>query len=49
MSDPANPRHLATIDVPDGWHSHKVRVANGLMVINQEKFGQGNDDFGAGF
>ena len=27
---------LATFDMQPGTHSHKVRVANGLMVINQE-------------
>jgi hypothetical protein len=40
VSDPKAPRHLATIDVPDGWHSHKVRVANGIMVVNHEKMGK---------
>jgi hypothetical protein len=49
VADPKNPRVIHHIPIPEGWHSHKVRVANGLMVINQEKFGQGNEDFGAGF
>ena len=40
VSDPAKPKHLATIDVPDGWHSHKVRVSNGVMVVNHERFGK---------
>ncbi|WP_111356852.1 LVIVD repeat-containing protein [Rhodoplanes elegans] len=44
VSDPASPRHLATIDVPDGWHSHKVRVAGDIMVCNMEKFGKGAPD-----
>lgn len=49
VSDPANPRHLVTIDIPAGWHSHKVRVANGIMIVNHEKFGQaGADGFGGG-
>ena len=49
VSDPANPKHLARIDVPDGWHSHKVRVANGIMLVNHEKFGKsGPDEFGGG-
>ena len=49
VRDPANPKHLATIDVPEGWHSHKVRVSNGVMVVNHEKFGKaGPDEFGGG-
>ena len=39
VADPTAPRVLATIAVRPGWHSHKVRVANGLMVINQESIG----------
>ena len=27
---------LATIEVPKGMHSHKVRAANGLMLVNRE-------------
>ena len=49
VADPANPRLLATIEVPEGWHSHKVRVSNGIMVVNHEKFGKaGPDEFGGG-
>jgi hypothetical protein len=48
VADPRNPKILAHIPVPEGWHSHKVRVANGIMVVNHERFGKGNDDFGAG-
>ena len=40
VSDPRRPRQLATIDIPEGWHSHKVRVANGIMLVNHEKIGQ---------
>ena len=40
VADPRAPRVLATIAVRDGWHSHKVRAANGVMLINQEKFGK---------
>jgi hypothetical protein len=40
VSDPRAPRHLATIDVPEGWHSHKVRVSGDIMVVNHEKFGK---------
>ena len=47
--DPKRPRLLSRIDLPDGWHSHKVRVANDIMVVNHEKLGQsGPADFGGG-
>src|ERR1700730_15104817 len=49
VSDPSAPRHLATIDVPDGWHSQKVRVADGIMVVNHGKFGKSScSDIGGG-
>ena len=36
VSDPARPRTLATVEVPPNTHSHKVRAANGLMLVNRE-------------
>lgn len=49
VADPRAPRLLARIDVPPGWHSHKVRVANGLMLVNHERQGQGGaEEFGGG-
>jgi hypothetical protein len=48
VADPREPRILAHIPVPEGWHSHKVRVADGIMIVNHERFGKGNDEFGAG-
>ncbi|WP_376099869.1 LVIVD repeat-containing protein [Roseomonas sp. CCTCC AB2023176] len=48
IADPRNPRVLHHIPIPEGWHSHKVRVADGLMLVNHEKFGPGNEDFGGG-
>ena len=36
VSDPARPRVLATVEVPAHTHSHKVRAANGLMLVNRE-------------
>jgi hypothetical protein len=46
VSDPAAPRQLATIEVPPGTHSHKVRAQNGLMLVNREAHGapQGASD-----
>jgi hypothetical protein len=37
VSDPANPRITASIDIPAGLHSHKVRVANDIMLVNRER------------
>lgn len=38
ISDPANPRLAATITLDDSTsHSHKVRVAGDLMVVNHER------------
>jgi hypothetical protein len=36
VGDPKSPRQLATLEVPTGTHSHKVRAANGLMLVNRE-------------
>src|SRR5437867_4076793 len=43
VSDPAKPRQLASIEVPPGTHSHKVRAANGLMLVNREAHGGRRD------
>jgi hypothetical protein len=48
VADPRNPKLIAKLEVPMGWHSHKVRVANGLMVVNYEKFRDGAPEFGGG-
>lgn len=48
VADPRKPKILSRIDVPDGWHSHKVRVANDLMIVNHEKLGQGGPELGGG-
>ena len=38
IADPANPRLLATVTLDDpASHSHKVRVAGDLMVVNHER------------
>jgi hypothetical protein len=36
VDDPTSPRRLATVEVPPGTHSHKVRAAGGLMLVNRE-------------
>src|SRR5262249_62117779 len=49
VADPRQPRKLATIDLPQGWHSHKVRVANDIMIVNHERLGEsGPAEFGGG-
>jgi hypothetical protein len=38
IADPTNPRLIATVNVGDlGSHSHKVRVAGDIMVVNHER------------
>ncbi len=39
VADPKNPRLLAEIEMPPGTHSHKVRVSDGLMLVNHERLG----------
>jgi hypothetical protein len=49
ISDPKAPRILASIEIPKGWHSHKVRTENGVMVVNHERLGKdGSAEFGGG-
>jgi hypothetical protein len=48
VSDPARPRHLATIEMPAGWHSHKVRASNGIMLVNHERVSRDASPFGGG-
>ena len=37
VSDPKHPRITASVDIPAGLHSHKVRVANDIMLANRER------------
>jgi hypothetical protein len=48
VADPRRPALLAQIAMPEGWHSHKVRVANDIMIVNHERLGQGTPEFGGG-
>lgn len=36
VRDPANPKIIAEVKIPEGIHSHKVQAANGLMLVNHE-------------
>lgn len=53
VRDPKNCKVLATLPMPPGTHSHKVRAENGLMIVNHELNGADPDpvpaDFKAGF
>jgi hypothetical protein len=48
VSDPLHPKFLLKMDIPMGWHSHKVRAQDGIMIVNYEKFREGAPDFGGG-
>ena len=38
VSDPSAPRVVLQIAAPPGTHTHKVQVADGLMLVNEERF-----------
>src|SRR2546423_14934399 len=38
IADPARPRVLRQIAVPKGTHSHKVQLADGLLLANHEQY-----------
>jgi hypothetical protein len=47
VSDLAAPRLVLQIPAAAGTHSHKVQTADGLLLVNEERF-QGSDDYRAG-
>src|SRR5215212_10120886 len=49
VRDPKNPTRLAELRFPLGTHSHKVRVANGIMVVNHEAAGEPPSGWRGGF
>ena len=48
IADPSAPRLLSHVEMPAGWHSHKVRARDGLMIVNHERLGSDNPDYGGG-
>jgi hypothetical protein len=49
VADPRKPKVISEIEVPTGWHSHKVRVKDNIMVVNVERFGKNQPgDIGGG-
>jgi hypothetical protein len=47
VSDPRRPRVVRQIPAAPGSHSHKVQVGDGLLLVNEEQF-QNGDPFTAG-
>ena len=39
VSDPSKPVTVAHVEMPTNTHSHKVRVQDGLMIVNHERLG----------
>ena len=49
VADPRHPKLLAQVEMPPGYHSHKVRARDGLMIVNHEKQSEDGDPaFGGG-
>jgi hypothetical protein len=48
VSDPERPRIVDQWPAPGGTHTHKVQVADDLLLVNEERF-QKSDDWTAGF
>jgi hypothetical protein len=38
VRDPKHPKVIARLEVPEGIHSHKVRVSGDVMLVNYERF-----------
>lgn len=47
VSDPTAPRLVTQLAAPHGTHTHKVQVADGLLLVNHEQF-RGGTPFSAG-
>lgn len=39
VTDPVRPKVISQVPVPEGTHSHKVRVCGDVMLVNNEKAG----------
>lgn len=48
VSDPTKPRVVSQLKIPKGTHSHKVRVAGDIMLVNYEKHGTAEEPFEGG-
>lgn len=47
VSDPTDPQVVRQWRAPEGSHTHKVQVADGLLLVNHEQF-RGGDPYSAG-
>lgn len=48
VSDPTRPRVVTQIRAPAGSHAHKVQLADGLLLVNEERF-RGGGGYSHGF
>ena len=48
IADPRHPRPIAGIEIPAGFHSHKVHARDGVMIVNHERTGGPQPDGFAG-
>src|SRR6058998_1592467 len=46
VRDPKHPKLVAQLEVPEGIHSHKVRVSGDVMLINYERYKTRNEPQG---
>ena len=46
VRDPKNPKLVFQLEVPEGIHSHKVRVSGDVMLINYERYKTKNEPQG---
>jgi hypothetical protein len=44
VSDPTEPRIVTQLRAPEGAHTHKVQIADGLLLVNHEAFRGGTPD-----
>ena len=49
VSDPTQPKIIAQLDVPKNTHSHKVRVHENIMLVNNEAHPNGSVGHARGF
>jgi hypothetical protein len=40
VKDPKHPKLISSLSMPEGTHSHKVRVSGDIMITNREALGQ---------
>ena len=38
VEDPKHPKLVTQLEIPEGLHSHKVRVSGAVMLVNYERY-----------